>query len=108
MDTNESKVMGSVLGTSPRSLRRRIGHRARGARLAARRSQADVARAAGVSLPTITRFEAGANVNLDVLLRVAIALNAERELRELFPLPDVRTIDEVLERQRLPQRGRSR
>jgi transcriptional regulator with XRE-family HTH domain len=101
-------MISNVLDISPRSLRRRIGRRARDARLAARRSQADIAQAAGVSLPTVVRFEAGANVNLDVLLRIAIALNAERELRELFPLPDVRTIDEVLERRRLPQRGRSR
>ncbi len=101
-------MTATVLGTSPQSLRKRIGRRARDARLAARRSQADVARAAGVSLPTLQRFEAGANVSLDVLVRVAIALNAERDLRELFPLPDLRTIDEVLQRRRLPQRGRSR
>jgi transcriptional regulator with XRE-family HTH domain len=96
------------MGTSPRMLRQRIGRRAQDARLAARRSQADVARAAGVSLPTLQRFEAGTNVSVDVLVRIAVALNAERDLRDLFPLPDARTIEQVLERRRLPQRGRTR
>lgn len=103
-----SGTLLTALGASPGSLRKRVGNRARDARLIARRSQADVARAAGVSLPTLQRFEAGANVNLDVLARVAIALNAEREVGDLFALPDVRTIDEVLQRRALPRRGRSR
>jgi transcriptional regulator with XRE-family HTH domain len=108
MNSITSDVMGNLLGTSPRALRTRIGRRARGARLAAQRSQADLARAAGVSVPTVQRFEAGANVSVDVLVRIAVALNAERDLRDLFPLPDARTIEQVLERRRLPQRGRTR
>ena len=100
--------MIDAFGISPNTVRRRLGRRARDARLAARRSQADVAQAAGVSLPTVQRFEAGANTSIDVLIRVAIALNAEHELRELFRLPESRTIDEVLERRKLPQRGRTK
>jgi transcriptional regulator with XRE-family HTH domain len=100
--------MDQTLGASPGAIRKRIGRRARGTRLAARHSQADVARAAGVSLPTLQRFEAGANVSLDVLIRIAVALNADRDVRDLFALPDARTIDQVLKRQRMPQRGRSK
>jgi transcriptional regulator with XRE-family HTH domain len=100
--------MLSGLYAPPGALRKRIGGRARAARLADRRSQADVAQAAGVSLPTLQRFEAGANVSLDVLVRVAIALGAVRELGDLFALPDPRTIDDVLRRRALPRRGRSR
>lgn len=100
--------MMATIGASPRTVRRHVGRRARSARLAARRSQADVARAAGVSLPTLQRFEAGANVSLDVLVRTAIALGAERDLRDLFPQPDARTIEQVLERRRLRQRGRGK
>lgn len=59
-----------------------------------------------MSLPTFRRFEAGANVSIDVLIRVAIALHAERRLHDLFPTPDARTIDEILERRKLPQRIR--
>ena len=105
MPDNASDVMVRV-SWSPKQERFRLGRRAHDVRLAARRSQADVARAAGVSLPTVQRFEAGANVSLDVLIRVAHALDAEREIGTLFPLPEPRTIDDVLVRQRLPQRGR--
>lgn len=107
MAASTSDMMGDILETSPRAIRQRLGRRARSARLAARRSQADVARAAGVSLPTVQRFEAGANVSVDALVRIAIALNADRDVRDLFPLPDARTIEQVLERRRLPQRGRT-
>ena len=108
MADSESDTLFAALGASPGALRKRIGSRARDARLSAHRSQADVAQAAGVSLPTLQRFESGANVNLDVLVRVAITLNAERAVAELFTLPDARTIDEVLQRRALPQRGRNR
>lgn len=101
-------MMENLLETSPGTIRKRIGRRAQAARLAVRRSQADVARAAGVSLPTVQRFEAGANVSVDALVRIAVALNAERDLGDLFPLPDLRTIEQVLDRRRLPQRGRTR
>ncbi|HEV3155980.1 MAG TPA: helix-turn-helix transcriptional regulator [Candidatus Baltobacteraceae bacterium] len=107
MEHTTSNMMLSAFGASPLSLRKFVGRRARDARLASRRSQAHVALAAGISLPTLQRFEAGAKVNLDVLVRVAIALNAERGLYELFAPPDVRTIDEVLRRRALPQRGLS-
>jgi transcriptional regulator with XRE-family HTH domain len=103
-----SDMMVGALGASPRSIRKRIGRRAQTARLASGRSQADIARAAGVSVPTVQRFEAGSNVSIDVLARIAIALDAERDLNDLFPLPDARTIDELLARKRLPRRGRTR
>jgi transcriptional regulator with XRE-family HTH domain len=95
-------------GVSLRAIRKQLGRRAQRARLAARRSQLAVARAAGVSLPTLQRFESGANVSIEALIRIAVALNAERGLSELFPLPDARTIDEILERRKLPQRGRTK
>ena|SRR5579871_973267 len=98
----------TVSGASPRALRLRITRRAKNLRLSAGRSQADLARASGTSLPTLRRFESGANVSVDVLLRVAIALGAEHEFAEAFPLPDPRTIEEVIQNRRLPQRGRSR
>jgi transcriptional regulator with XRE-family HTH domain len=108
MDVNASDMMHSLTGLSSTAIRRRIGRRAKEARLIARRSQADVARAAGVSLPTLQRFEAGDNVGIDCLVRVAIALEAETGLASLFPKPDVRSLDEIIERNRVPKRGRSR
>jgi hypothetical protein len=59
-------------------------------------------------VPTLQRFEAGTNVSFDVLARVAIVLDSERQLGELFALPDLRTVDDILQRRALPRRGRSR
>ncbi len=70
--------------------------------MVAHRSQSDIAAAAGVSLPTLQRFEAGA------LVRVAFVLGSGSIVSDLFPLPEARTIEDVLERRRLPKRGRSR
>jgi transcriptional regulator with XRE-family HTH domain len=109
MDDNASELRPSWSGESPVKLRRQIGSRVRDARLAARRTQADVAGAAAVSVPTLQRFEAGANVSFDVVLRVAIVLNSLHWLDKIFEVPDTRTIDELLQRRRvLPQRGRRR
>ena len=55
-------------------------------------------------MPTLQRFESGVNVCLDVLVRVAIALDADRSLRELFAPAEARTIDEIVARRR-PRRG---
>ncbi|HTV73777.1 MAG TPA: helix-turn-helix transcriptional regulator [Candidatus Acidoferrales bacterium] len=106
MAGNVSELILNLGGLSPSTLRKRIGVRAREARLIAGRSQRDVADAAGISRPTVQRFESGAIVSTDVLVRIAIALHAERELADLFPLPDLRTIDDVMERQARPKRGR--
>jgi hypothetical protein len=56
----------------------------------------------------LQRFEAGANVSADVLVRVAFVLGSGAIISDLFPLPELRTIEDVLERRRLPKRGRSR
>jgi transcriptional regulator with XRE-family HTH domain len=108
MAVTASNMMDDQLGLSPKVLRRRLGRRARDIRLSATRTQASIARAAGVSLPTLQRFESGVNVSLDVLVRVAIVLGAEVALSELFPLPDPRTIDELIAQRKLPRRGRAR
>jgi transcriptional regulator with XRE-family HTH domain len=94
---------------SPRELTQLVAARARERRLRLRRSQADVASAAGVSAPTFRRFEYGRDVGFDVVVKVALALGCEDQIAALFaPPPARRSIDEILEEQRLPQRGRSR
>jgi transcriptional regulator with XRE-family HTH domain len=91
---------------SPIDLARLVGGRARARRMALGKRQADLAVAAGVPVSTLRRFEAGRKVGLDVLLRIAIALGAEREVRELFPEPETRSLDEILRSQK--QRARAR
>ncbi len=73
-----------------------IGARARAVRLDRSLRQSDVAKAAGVTLPTIIRFEQTGKVGFDVVVRIAIALGAEAELTRLFAQPQTRSIDEIV------------
>jgi transcriptional regulator with XRE-family HTH domain len=92
---------------SPHDLAVLVANRARERRLRLRRSQADAASAAGVSLATFKRFEHGEDVGFDVVIKVALALGAEEQVAMLFSAPPAqRSIDEILEEQRLPQRVR--
>lgn len=94
---------------SPGELAGLVAQRARERRLRLRRSQAGVAASAGVSLPTYKRFEHGQDVGFNVVIKVALALGCEDQIAALFqPPPARRSIDEILEEQRLPQRIRNR
>lgn len=81
---------------SPSDICRMVGSRARELRIARSLRQSDVAKSAGVTLPTIIRFERTGRVGFDVVVGVALALGAEAELAQLFAQPRTRTIDEIV------------
>jgi transcriptional regulator with XRE-family HTH domain len=85
-----------------------IGTRARQRRLALGQRQEDVAAASGVPVSTLRRFESGHNVGVQIVAQIAIALRTERTLLGLFPLPETRTFDEIVQRRRQRQRARRR
>jgi len=69
------------------------------------KSQFAVARAAGISRATLVRFENGDGApSLAALVRIATVLECEAQIRDLFPSPDVRSIEDLLER-KPPQRA---
>lgn len=83
-----------------------VGRRAKELRLSLGRRQADVAAAAGVPLSTLRRFEASGQTGFEVVARIAVALQAERQFGELFPPRDLRSLDEVLRGSRKRARAR--
>ena len=85
---------------------RGIGQRLRDRRLAGGLTQDQLAKRAGVSRPTLIRMEAGGNIGLEPLVRVAMALDAGAEFLGLFPPVDRRSLDQILADQRKPQRAR--
>jgi transcriptional regulator with XRE-family HTH domain len=93
-------------GISPKQLRERFGRRSQERRLALNQSQASVAAKAGVSVTTLKRFEAGENVSVDVLIRVAQALDAAAPLSALFPQLEARSIRDLVDENIRRQRGR--
>lgn len=94
---------------SPGELAGRLGQRARARRVSLRMRQSDLARAAGVSVDTIRRFERGdGGLTVKALAAVAIALGSEHELTELFGPAPQGSLDDVLRAQREPRTERVR
>jgi transcriptional regulator with XRE-family HTH domain len=83
-----------------------VGVRVRALRQARSLRQVDLAKAVGVTLPTIGRLEQTGKVGFDVVVRVAIALGAEAEFANLFAQTQTRSIDDILAAQK--QRTRVR
>jgi transcriptional regulator with XRE-family HTH domain len=93
---------------SPAEIAKQVGQRAADLRLALGRRQADVAIAAGIGLLTLRRFEKGENVGFDAVVKIALALGAERGFASLFPARDARTFDQILRESARTDRKRAR
>ena len=93
---------------NPTSIAREIGRRLRSHRLAKGWTQEELASRAGVSLSTLKLLEAKGQVSFSRLIRVAVMLDVDGELRALFSRPLVmESIDAIKrsERQRAPRRA---
>jgi transcriptional regulator with XRE-family HTH domain len=91
---------------SPKSICRTLGARGRALRLARNLSQQELALMTNASLSSIRRFESDGRGALDLMVRIAFALQATDGLEPLFALPR-QTIAQVARRQRArkSQRG---
>ncbi len=78
----------------PDAVCQELGSRLRALRLLGNLSQQELAGRAGASLSTIRRLEASGQVSLDVLVRVAQALQVGQDLDGLF-LPPMQSIAQV-------------
>jgi transcriptional regulator with XRE-family HTH domain len=85
---------------------RMIGVHAKELRIARSLRQSDLAKAVGVTVPTISRFEQTGKVGFEVVAGIAIALGQEAELARLFAVPTIRTIDEIISAPRARRRAR--
>ena len=83
-----------------------VARRVHDARIHAGLRQKDLAEKAGVSLGTFRRFERTGDVSMETVVKVAIALDKEREFLALFPPSDPRSLDEVLRSTPKPARVR--
>lgn len=93
---------------SPPAIVRALAERARARRLERNLTQAALAAAAGVSLPTLRRFERTGAIALEGAVRIALVLDATEPLERWFDPPPARSIDEAIARTRTRQRARSR
>ena len=88
-----------------------LSTRLRQERLAQQMPQAEVAARAGISANTLSNLEAGRNVGLVSLVRVAMVLGRGKELEELFKprlesLEDMVRYEEGASRQRVRKKSR--
>ncbi|WP_296250953.1 helix-turn-helix transcriptional regulator [Pseudomonas sp. UBA4194] len=80
--------------SKPEEVVGRLCERLRTERLALQLSQADVAGRAGVGVNTVSNLEAGRNVGLENMVRVAMVLGRGKELEALF-LPRLESIEDI-------------
>ena len=85
-----------------------LGSRLAEIRLSRNLTQAQLAREAGASVPSIKRLEAGRNSSLDTVLRVLGALNLGDRILGMLPDPGVRPVERVRFKGRERRRARPR
>ncbi|MCX5590629.1 helix-turn-helix domain-containing protein [Alcaligenes endophyticus] len=93
--------------STPEEIVQRLCERLRKERLHLQMTQADVAARAGVSTNTVSNLEAGRNISVENLVRIASILGRAQEFETLF-LPKLNSIDELLHYEHSSQRQRSR
>ncbi|MGL4399909.1 MAG: helix-turn-helix domain-containing protein [Luteolibacter sp.] len=90
-------------------LAREVGQRLKCLRLAKGWTQEELAERSGVAISTLKLLEAKGNGSFQRLIRVAVALGVDGELRGLFSQPGAMPSIEAVkmsERQRAPRRDR--
>ncbi|MCB1050673.1 MAG: helix-turn-helix transcriptional regulator [Acidobacteria bacterium] len=80
------------------ALLKELGARLAQIRIQTRLTQAELAERAGISLPTLTRFENGASIQLSNFLRILRALDLLGSLELVFPQSELSPI-QLLEQQ---------
>ena len=92
---------------NPVNLARNVGHRLRSFRLAKGWTQEELAERSGVAVSTLKLIESRGQGSFQRLIRIAIALGVDGEIRDLFSETSTAESIEALkraERQRAPRR----
>ena len=81
---------------TPKEINNQIAQRIRGIRKRRKLSQEKLSEKSGVSLGSVKRFESNGEISLGALTKIAIALNCENELINLFEDIPFMSIQEVI------------
>lgn len=84
---------------TPAEINKLIAVRIRNIRKRKKLSQEKLSEKSGVSLGSVKRFEGSGEISLISLTKIAIALNCENELEELFENIPFESIQEVIDEQ---------
>ena len=78
--------------SSPQNIMFDLASRLRDRRIAENLTQKDLASMAGVSYSAVRSFEKSGEGAFETLVKIAFALNAEKEFEQLFPAPMAETL----------------
>ena len=106
--TNNILVSNLIEDFNPKALAQGIANRVRARRLELNLTQAALAKRSGVSLGSLQRFENQAEISLKSLLKLAVALNASAEFKQLFSTVNYQHIEDVIDSQQNKTRKRGR
>ncbi|HGM5289025.1 MULTISPECIES: helix-turn-helix domain-containing protein [Serratia] len=93
--------------SKPSEIVKLLCERLRTERLALQMTQTDVAARAGVGANTVSNLEAGRNVSLESVVRVAMVLGRSKELEGLF-LPKLDSLEDIIRYENSAKRQRSK
>ena len=93
---------------SPNEISQELARRVKALRLDRGWTQEELAVRAGIALATFRQFERPGRISLERLLRLAVVLDARRGFEELFPRPEMRSIEELEKLNRSQGRRRGR
>lgn len=93
---------------SPSEITLELARRVKLLRLGREWTQEELAVRAGIALSTYQQFERTGRISLERLLKLAVVLDARRGFGELFPRPELRSIEDLekLDRSKTRRRGR--
>lgn len=84
---------------TPREISTELVKRIQKRRRTLKLSQSHLAEKSGVSLGSIKRFETKCEISLTSLIKIAIALDLDREFDTLFTQKTYNSIDEIINRE---------
>ncbi|MDQ6976469.1 MAG: helix-turn-helix transcriptional regulator [Mariprofundaceae bacterium] len=91
----------------PEEVRVRLGAKAKALRLFKGFKRVTLSDKCGVSPETIRNFEQSGKITLENFIRITYALEESSKLDNLFDLPELSSIKEIIQRQHTqPKRGR--
>ncbi len=93
---------------NPQALAKGIAKRVKARRLELNLTQSALSKRSGVSLGSLQRFENQSEISLKSLLKIAVALNATEEFKQLFSKVNYQSISDVIKNQENKTRQRGR
>ena len=106
--TNNILVANLIEDFNPHTLANNIAKRVRARRLELNLTQLALSKKSGVSLGSLQRFENQAEISLKSLLKLAVALDATEEFKQLFAKVNYQNIEDVIVGQKNKTRKRGR